>query len=218
MSPKTTIAGVAGTAAAGAFAVRAVRRARSVDREQAELARHVSDMLALDTQVLSAMRRQIAGDELSQFPGAFEIVRTIEQTIDEHCRGLKMQLDSLGGNPLAPVKRAVAGAAAFAAMPFTRLRKDSASRAFRDDYIALSATAISYSMLNTAALSMDAPTTAEMAQRYLSEVTPLILRISESMPALVVAEMARNAMGEADLSVVQEAVQDSRDAWRDASN
>lgn len=217
MSPKTTIAGVAGTAAAGAFAVRAVRRRRG-GREQAELARHISDMLALDTQILSAARRQIAGNELSQFPGAFEIVRTIEQTMDEHCRGLKLELDSVGGNPVSPIKRMVAGVAAYAVKPFTKLRRDTASRAFRDDYIALGAASISYSMLHTAALSLDAPMTAELAQRYQGEVTPLIMRISDSMPALVVAEMARDSMGEADLSIVQEAVQDTREAWREASN
>ncbi|MGE5596617.1 MAG: hypothetical protein ACM3S1_11360 [Hyphomicrobiales bacterium] len=197
MNTKAVIAGVAGTAAASAIAVTTMRRGSSTDgtgaeQRMSELRRHLSDMIALDTEVLNAVRRQLKSSQLDSYPEALAIAEEIERTLESHLEKLDEELEAMGGASQSALKSVAAGAIGMTALVIDRLRTEPVSRMIRDDYVALSLVAISYSMLHTTALSMGAQTLADAAQLCLEQTTPLVVRISDEMPRIVALELERS--------------------------
>jgi hypothetical protein len=176
------------------------------------LQQYVSDMVALDEHIHEAIKRQIDDDRLKQFPEAAKVVNTIHSTLDTHKTGLKGQLKTLGGEASGPVKEAVSAIAGVAAGLYDKVRHDPVSKMLRDDYTALSLAAISYTMLHTTALALQKQPLADLAQRYLKDITPIIVDISQVIPGVVVKDLEDNEVL-VDRAVGQEAVRKTQQAW-----
>ena len=176
------------------------------------LQQYVSDMVALDEHIHEAIKRQIDDDRMKQFPEASKVVNTLHTTLDTHIDGLKVQLKSLGGEASGPVKEAVSAVAGIAAGLYDKVRHDPVSKMLRDDYTALSLAAISYTMLHTTALALQNQPLADLAQRYLKDVTPIIIEISQVVPGVVVKDLEDNEVL-IDRAVGQEAVRKTQAAW-----
>jgi hypothetical protein len=177
------------------------------------LQQYVSDMVALDEHIHEAIKRQIADDRLKQFPEATKLVNRLHRTLDTHITGLKGQLKTLGGEASGPVKEAVSAIAGVAAGLYDKVRHDPVSKMLRDDYTALSLAAISYTMLHTTGLALQNQPIADMAQRYLNDVTPLIMEISQVIPGVVVKDL-EDSEALVDRTVGQEAVRKTQAAWK----
>jgi len=180
------------------------------------LQQYVSDMVALDEHIHEAIKRQIEDDRLKQFPEASKLVHTLYRTLDTHLTGLKAQLISLGGEASGPVKEAVSAIAGVAAGLYDKMRHDPVSKMLRDDYTALSLAAISYTMLHTTGLALQNQQIADLAQRYLKDVTPIIVDISQVMPGVVVKDL-EGSEALVDRTVGQEAVRKTQAAWSTAN-
>lgn len=176
------------------------------------LQQYVSDMVALDEHIHEAIKRQIEDDRLKQFPEASKVVNTLHRTLDTHITGLKGQLTSLGGEASGPIKEAVSVIAGVAAGLYDKVRHDPVSKMLRDDYTALSLTAISYTMLHTTGLALQNQPIADLAQRYLKDITPIIVDISQVIPGVVVKDLEDNE-AQIDPTVAQEAVRKTQAAW-----
>jgi hypothetical protein len=176
------------------------------------LQQYVSDMIALDEHIHEAIKRQIEDDRLKQFPEASKVVNTIHRTLDTHIAGLKGQVKSLGGEASGPIKEAVSAVAGVAAGLYDKVRHDPVSKMLRDDYTALSLTAISYTMLHTTGLALQNQTVADLAQRYLKDITPIIIDISQVIPGVVIKDLEDNDVL-IDRAVGQEAVRKTQQAW-----
>ena len=83
----------------------------------------------------------------------------------------------------------------------------------RDDYTALSLAAISHTMLHTTGLALQNQPIADLAQRYLNDITPLIIDISQVVPGVVVKDLEDNEVL-IDRAVGQEAVRKTQAAWK----
>jgi hypothetical protein len=180
------------------------------------LQQYVSDMVSLDEHIHEAIKRQIEDDRLKQFPEASKVVNTIHTTLDTHIDGLKAQLKSLGGEASGPVKEAVSAIAGVAAGLYDKVRHDPVSKMLRDDYTALSLAAISYTMLHTTGLALQNQPIADLAQRYLKDITPIIIDISQVIPGVVVKDLEDNEVL-VDKAVGQEAVRKTQAAWDKAN-
>jgi hypothetical protein len=176
------------------------------------LQQYVSDMVSLDEHIHEAIKRQIEDERLKQFPEAAKVVNTIHTTLDAHIAGLKRQLISQGGVASGPVKEAVSAIAGVAAGLYDKVRHDPVSKMLRDDYTALSLAAISYTMLHTTGLALKNQPIADLAQRYLKDVTPIIVDISQAIPGVVVKDLEDNEVV-IDRAVGQEAVRKTQAAW-----
>jgi hypothetical protein len=176
------------------------------------LQQYISDMLALDEHIHEAIRRQLEDERLKQFPEASKVVGAIHSVLETHTAGLKVQLKSLGGEASGPVKEAVSTIAGLAAGLYDKVRHDPVSKMLRDDYTALNLAAISCTMLHTTGLALGNQSVADLAQRYLKDVTPIIVDISQVVPGVVVKDLEDNEVL-IDRAVGQEAVRKTQQAW-----
>jgi len=174
---------------------------------------YIADMLAVEKHIVEALERQQKDDDIKQFPNAAQLVnRSLEvlrghvQTLDSHLQGFD------GGGTAGAVKGAVTGVMGAIAGVYDKIRKDTASRALRDDYTALSLATISYTMLHATALGLRQGATADLALRHLQSLTPLIMELSEIIPSIVLKELSFEAY-EIETGLAQQAVRNTQQTW-----
>lgn len=176
------------------------------------LQNYVSDLLALERHLLEAVKRQVDDDRTNRHPEAIRLVSKIHGVLASHVAETEQHLSNLGGHPASGVKDAVASVAGIAAGLIDKVRTNTVSKMLRDDYSALSLTAIGYTMLHTTGLALKSSLTADLALRHLHDITPLIVEISEIVPLVVAVELTDD--GEVvDAAVGPEAVRNTQKAW-----
>jgi ferritin-like metal-binding protein YciE len=179
---------------------------------QDTLQQYVSDMLALERHLLPALENQSKEDRYAKYPEARRLVNKIETTIRSHIDGLEQHLRYLGGDPASPVKSAVTAALGVAAAVIENVRTDPVSKNLRDDFTALSLTAVSYTMLHTTGQALNDQQTADLAVKFLRDYTPLIAEINEVVPEVVVNEL-RDETELLDPDAAKHATKRTQEAW-----
>jgi ferritin-like metal-binding protein YciE len=178
---------------------------------------YVADMAAVEKHILEAIERQSKDDDIRQFPDAAQWVDRTQGILRRHVTELESHLKNFdGGSVAGTVKEAVTGVLGVFAGLYDKVRKDTASRALRDDYTALSLAAISYTMLHTTALGLSQGTTAQLALANLKELTPLLVELSQLLPKVVLKELAFEGYT-IETTVGEQATRNTHEAWQ-ASN
>lgn len=186
-----------------------------VNHEKHSLQAYVSDMLALERHVREPIVRQSQLDVTAGFPKAMEVIARMEMLTDVHIEALKSQLSQLGGENTSPVKSAISSLLGAGAAAVDNLRSSKVSKNLRDDYAALSLTAINYTMLHTVALGFGDRSTADLATRHLSDTAALIVEISKILPGVVLQELAAEGV-EISAETRHNALINTHDAWSDS--
>jgi hypothetical protein len=218
MHAKAVAAGVAGAGAAGFFAARALRRDDSSDElteagtNTGELKKHLGDLIALDRHLMGVLERQAESSELESYPAARGIINSILTTTASHIASLEGCAEELGGLGGSGLKSAVTAVTGAVTGMFDRQRSEPVSRMLRDDYTALALCAMSNGMLHTAALGMGEHRIANLAQRHVGEIPPLMSQIMREMPGIVLEEMSNEGMP-VDTNVRQQARDAMEQAW-----
>jgi hypothetical protein len=183
------------------------------DKNRDALRPYLADMAAVEKHILEALERQHKDDDIRQFPTAHQwldrtmgLLRQHVNAIEDHLKGFP------GGGAASTVKEAVTGVLGAIAGIYDKVRKDTASRALRDDYTALSLATISYTMLHTTALGLRQGATAELALRQLKDLTPLLVELSQLLPPIVLKELSFEGY-DIDLGLGQNAVRNTQEAW-----
>ena len=176
------------------------------------LRQYLSDMIALDEHINTALERQLNDDRTQQFPEARQLITKIKGTLGTHIDGLRSQVKRLGGEESGPIKEAVSMVAGVAAGLYDKMRHDPVSKMLRDDYTALSLASIAYTMLHTTGLAVKNNGVADIALGYLKDVTPLVVELSKVIPPVVVKDLEDNEVT-LDQSAGQEAVRRTQEAW-----
>lgn len=218
MKTKTILAGIAGTGAASAVAYRIIRprgNGHADEARAAELKRHLSDMIALDRELLTAIRRQLQGPELESFDSARMTLEETERALERHIADLDAEQEALGGAQGGGVKNIAASMAGAAASVVDRLRTEPVSRMLRDDYVALSLVDISYWMLRSTALAMDNERLADRAEACANEIRPLFERLGEAVPQAAMQEVIQRAVHP---EAMEQAAKDIEDAMRQSGS
>jgi len=99
---------------------------------------------------------------------------------------------------------------------YDKVRKDTASRALRDDYTALSLASVSYGMLHTTALGLSQGTVAELAKNNMEEINSLIMELGLAMPRVVLKELSFEGYS-VDTGAADLAVKNLEETWRSSS-
>ena len=174
---------------------------------------YVADMVAVEKHILEAVERQRKDDDINQFSDASQLVGHIEGVLKSHIQSLESQLESYsGGGAAGAVKEAVTGVLGAIAGVYDKVRKDTASRALRDDYTALSLASISYGMLHTTALGLSQGTVAELARHHLGEINSLIMELGLTIPRVVLKELSFEGYS-IETGVAERAVSNLRESW-----
>lgn len=178
---------------------------------------YVADMVAVEKHILEAIERQRKDDDINQFPNASQLVGRIEGVLKSHIQSLESHLESYsGGGAAGAVKEAVTGVLGAIAGVYDKVRKDTASRALRDDYTALSLASISYGMLHATALGLSQGMVAELALHHLGEINSLIMELARVIPPVVLKELSFEGYS-METGVAERAVTNLRESWGRAS-
>jgi ferritin-like metal-binding protein YciE len=183
------------------------------DNNRDALRPYLADMAAVEKHILEALERQHKDDDIRQFPNAHQWLDRTMGILKQHVNGLEDHLKGFpGGGAASTVKEAVTGVLGTIAGLYDKVRKDTASRALRDDYTALSLAVISYTMLHTTALGLRQGASAELALRNLKDLTPLLVELSQIVPHVVLRELSFEGY-EVETSLAQNAVRNTQEAW-----
>jgi ferritin-like metal-binding protein YciE len=178
---------------------------------------YLADMVAVEKHILEAVERQRDDDDIKQFPEALQLVGRIESTLKSHVQSLDSQLAGYpGGGAAGAVKQAVTGVVGAIAGVYDKVRKDTASRALRDDYTALSLASVSYGMLHTTALGLSQGTVAELAKNNMEEINSLIMALGLAIPRVVLKELSFEGYS-IDTGAADLAVKNLEETWRHSS-
>ncbi len=178
---------------------------------------YLADMAAVEKHILEAVERQRNDDDIKQFPEALQLVGRLESTLKSHVQALNSQLEGYsGGSAAGAVKQAVTGVLGAIAGVYDKVRKDTASRALRDDYTALSLASISYAMLHTTALGLAQGTVAELAKNHLEEINSLIMELGLATPRVVLKELSFEGYS-IDTGAADLAVKNLEETWRNSA-
>lgn len=174
---------------------------------------YVADMVAVEKHILEAVERQRDDDDIKQFPDAIQLIGRMETTLKRHVEVLESHIANYpGGSTASTVKQAVTGVLGAIAGLYDKVRKDTASRALRDDYTALSLASVSYGMLHTTALGLSQGTAADLAMRHLEEINALIMDLGLILPKVVLKELSFEGYP-IETGVADRAVENVKRAW-----
>ena len=178
---------------------------------------YVADMVAVEKHILEAVERQRNDDDVKELPDALRLVGRVESVLNNHVQSLNSHLQGYtGGGAAGALKQAVTGVLGAIAGVYDKVRKDTASRALRDDYTALSLASVSYGMLHATALGLSQGTVAELAKSHLEEINGLIMDINLTLPRIVLKELALEGYS-VDTGAADKAVKNLEETWRSSA-
>jgi ferritin-like metal-binding protein YciE len=178
---------------------------------------YVSDMLALENHILQPLEHQMKNDAIASWPLAARAVNEALTRTRAHISALQSRLDALGGHAASPVKSGVASMLGVAAAAIDGVRKTQVSKDLRDDYAALCLGSAAYTMLHTTAMALGDMETAKLAQNHLADNATIVMRISGSLPAVVLQELSDEGVA-VDASVSGEAERNVESAWNQGAS
>ena len=186
------------------------------EEHHANLKMYVNDVIALERQIAGAVRTQAEDDSTLKHPGFRNVLLEIAGHSEDRITLLKELSDAEGGSLGATVKEGITTVTGVLAGLYGKIRKHEVSRMVRDDIIAMDVAAISYSMLLTLGLAIGHRRCVELATLGLNACPSTVVRLTNLMPAIVIAELAEDAPL-ADPSAAEAAVIRIREAWNSKS-
>ena len=174
---------------------------------------NLSEMLGIEQHLLQTVERQTRDDHVKKFYIAYELLKRIESVLRSHTAELERHLATIDGGLESKLKKAATSIAESVTGFYERLRiNEPVSRNLRDIYTSLNHVAISYGMLQTAALALNEVEIATLAQTHLTGLTPFIVELSEIIPFVLATELADEGKIE-DPTVAQQAAALYHQAW-----
>jgi hypothetical protein len=177
---------------------------------------YISDMLALEQHIATPLENQLNESDVANYSPALRVVRETYEGVQTRINALNARLDAVGGHAGSPIKHAISSVLGVAASAIDKSRKTAMSKALRDDYTALCLASAGYTMLHTTALGLRDEVTAALAQQHLADVAEQIMKISSTLPVIVLEEL--KGMGvplEPSLCAIAE--QDAEAAWKEGA-
>jgi hypothetical protein len=177
--------------------------------------KYIGDLIAVQRHCSEALDRQLSSAFVKQDPGVEEAVRHAQAVLSSQVRELESRLERLEGG--GKWKEAVTSVTGFLAGIYGKLRGEALSRALRDDFAALHFVYVCQTMLIATAAACDDAATAELVRGQQRELPPLILKIADCIPAVVVSELEEDGVPVTDRHAAEQAVQAAHDAWHGTS-
>jgi hypothetical protein len=152
---------------------------------------NVNDVLALERLIKEAVASQSKDEKVRADVETSALVNAIASSTEMRLNDLNELSVALGSGTHAVKETVTAVAGVFAGL-YDMVRKHPVSRLLRDDYTALALASTAYSMLYTTGIALNHDEVAAVAKRGMAKVAPLVLQVSQLIPAIVVAELAED--------------------------
>jgi hypothetical protein len=173
---------------------------------------YLGDLLAAQNHLFKIVDQQVGDLQVTTHVDVRDLLTQLHIILRRHTDSLEERLRAFGGCLSADVKEALTAATGLAAGLLGKIRPHMASKSLRDDYILLSACSIGYEMLHATALALRDKETADLALQHFKDITPLVVRLSELMPSVVVHELTHDVAG-IDAGAIPIARENTRQAW-----
>jgi len=178
------------------------------------ITKHVADATALESHILEAVKRQREDVTVKNNVDANRVIIEIERTLTQHLAALDALAQQYNGEGESTAKKVVMAALGAAAGIYDKLRESEITRDLRDDYTALSLSAMGYTAMHAFGVGISEDPLSSLAERHLRDLTPLLVEISKLIPQTTIQDLARE---HPDLGVntsrISEAVEASQRAW-----
>jgi ferritin-like metal-binding protein YciE len=151
-----------------------------------EIADWLGDLVALESHVEEAMDAQLTLTGEASLTAAIQRFHDAVRDSKQRAVAYQKEYGSTAGNPVIKAGTNLLGKAAGV---IDKLRKDSVSKALRDDYTAYNQLAIAYTMLYTTAAAFTDDATLQFAEQGLRTYAGLVQEINQILPAAVLADL-----------------------------
>lgn len=184
--------------------------------ETIQMTTYVSDMIALEREVVAPISKHLADADVQASPEVKNVLTRLQKTLYQQILDLEQHLLNLGGHPSVSLKSAIADVMGAATSAVQSVRKAKVSKMLRDDHTSLSLVCVAYEMLYTTARATHSDVTAQIALTQLQTLTPIIMDISDLIPAAVVKELLE-LDPLADVNVLPDAANILTKVWEDGA-
>lgn len=177
----------------------------------------VGDIVNLESHIEEAMDRQ-----LTLKPGSQDTAQAIQHFHDT-VRASKYRAQdfqkTLGKTKGGGIQETASELLGKAAGLIDKVRKDSVTKALRDDYVAFNLAAVSYTLLHSTALALKDQKTVDFAEKGLETYAGLVQKVNTILPQATVDDLVKNdEVPVADSSVAAEARKTIDRIWTTTSN
>lgn len=178
------------------------------------ITKHTADMSAVLKHILEAVSKQREDESVRSMTDANRVIIEAERVLKQHVASLETLAQTYGAEGEAGFKKTVMAALGVVAGLYDKVRESSVTRMLRDDYAALSLTAMGYTTFHAFGLGIGEQKIADLAGQNLKDITPLLVEISRIIPATTIQELAKeNPDIQVNMSAISEAVQNTQRAW-----
>lgn len=178
---------------------------------------YLNDLLAVHRHVLEAIKRHADDKNIQDLPDAVTTLNDTTTILTRNIRHMEARLETMGGPGAAgQIKEAVTTVTGFLTGLFGQVRAETASRMLRDNVTALNFLMTCAEMLDTTAHALGDEHTASVTHNIMHELPPVILRLTDLVPHVVVHDLARQHP-ELNLSADERTIRETRESWRSAS-
>ncbi len=187
------------------------------DPKSHQIADWVGDIVNIESHIEEAMDRQLTlkpeNPEVAQAIQRFhDTVRASKYRAQEY----EKEMGRTRGGGLQETAAELLGKAAGL---IDKIRKDTVTKALRDDYVAFNLAAVGYTLLHTTALALQDQKTVAFAEQGLTTYASLVQEVNHILPQATVDELVKNKeVPVADASVVGQARQTIDRVWKITSN
>lgn len=188
----------------------------TTDTHHDNLRMYVNDTAAMARHIEAAFDQQRKDEDMRSHIAAHQLIERMHSTLAEQRVAMERHVAVEGGGVGAAVKEAVTSITGALAGLYGKVRKHPLSRILRDNYTALSLGCVAYEMLHATALGMGQKALADTALKHMSELTPLIISVTEIIPDVVLQELAKDD-ATIDVSVAKQARENAISAWQHSS-
>jgi ferritin-like metal-binding protein YciE len=146
----------------------------------------VGDIVAIESHIEEALDRQLKLD------GAPDVIQQVHDSVrasKQRAEEFRKSYDEAGGQSVIQKGAEILGKAAGV---IDMLRKDTVSKALRDDFVACNLGIASYTMLHTTAIALEDGEVAAFAASGLRTYGQLVMDISNALPNAVVSDLTGN--------------------------
>lgn len=177
----------------------------------------VVDGVALQSRCAGAMQEHLRSNELAAYPSAHALIDRASLCLTDCASQFNDELVSLPSAVVASSAEALdAEPAGHGTSALASSRSWPTSKMLGENYVALSAVAVSLSMIHALATARRADTVANVAERQLSQIATLVVSVSREIPRVVVAESARREPLGASPNAAERSLDVIQAAWRRA--
>lgn len=150
----------------------------------------VGDVVSIESHIEEALDHQLTIETKS--PTGKQAIRHVHDTIrdsKQRAEAFRETYDEAGGQTVVQKGAELLGKAAGL---IDKVRKDTASKALRDDYTAANLAVAAYSALHTTAIALEDAKVEAFAAEGLKTYTKLVVHINKVLPEVVVEDLIHN--------------------------